>query len=523
VTHNIVTRTPRRVVAQAASRLRLPSTDPLVWLLALTTFVGHMLVAGNYGYFRDELYYLMDGRHLAFGYVDQPPLIGWLAALTDLLFHDSLVAIHIIPALAGAALVVVAALLCRELGGGRAAQVLTALATMCSTVFLATTSIFSMDILDALCWTLAAYVLARTLRRGEPRGWLWFGLVAGVGLLNKLTILFFGFAVVVGLLLTPERRVLRTRWPWLGGAIAFALVLPYVLWNAANGWPTLTFWTHYGGLGAGGPVSFLANQLFLINPFNLPLVIAGLWYYFRLPEGRSFRVLGWAYVVLYLLFTLIQAKPYFLGPAYPLMYAGGAVTLAGAWRRRRVLLLSYASAILLSRLLLAPLAMPVLPPATFVRTYGALTGVGNGGAGQSTAGTFPQYLGDRFGWNALTASVARVYAALPPAEQRQACIFTANYGEASALALLGAPYHLPPVISGHNNYFLWGPGTCTGQVIIAVNIPQATLAQGFHQVTLAGTSTCAYCMAYEDGIPIDVCTQPVAPLSVLWLSTRHFN
>ena len=510
---------------RANPRAALTSANALVGYIAFASFVTHMLVAKNYGYFRDELYYLEDGKHLAFGYVDQPPLIGWLAWLTNLLFNNALIGIHLIAALAGAALIIVAGLIARELGGDRFAQALTAGATGATVVFMATASIFSMDILDALWWSLAGYTLVRLLRRNEPEWWLWFGTVAGIGLLTKLTMLFFGFAVVVGLLLTPQRAQLRTRWPWLGGAIAFGFLLPYIAWNAAHGWPTWEFWHHYGGLSGGGPLGFLANQLVSVNLLNLPLIIAGLLFYFREAAGKPYRALGWAYVVLYVLLTLINAKAYFLVPLYPVLYAGGAILIARAvqtprWRWVRV---AYPTALLASALLFAPLAMPVLPPATYAHTYGALTFLGNGGAGQQNAGVFPQYLGDRFGWDTLAATVSKVYQHLPGQDQQSACVFTANYGEASALDLYHARYFLPPIISGHNNFYLWGPGTCSGAVIITVGLSQQEVAQSYGDVQFAVANGCEYCMASEEGAPILIARQPRYPIRELWQRVKHFD
>jgi hypothetical protein len=185
---------------------------------------------------------------------------------------------------------------------------------------------------------------------------------------------------------------------------------------------------------------------------------------------------------------------------------------------------TYVTLLVLAAALLAPLAMPILPPATFVRTYGFLTGVGNGGAGQHTAGAFPQYLGDRFGWDTLTQTVQRVYAGLPPAERARACVLTGNYGEASALSLLGAPGRLPPVISGHNNYYLWGPGPCTGQVLIVLGYAPGDLAQGYARVVLATTNVCRYCMEEENNLPIYLCTHPRGvPFKDLWRRIKHFD
>lgn len=515
----------RLITRDVLSRQVLLSDTAVLVYLALADFIAHMAVASNYGYFRDELYYMADGRHLAFGYVDQAPLIGLLAAVVHVVLGDSLIAIHIIPAFAGACLVLTTGLMARELGGGRFAQALAALGSLTTIVFLATASIFSMDILDALWWTLCGYILIRLLKRREPRLWLLFGLVAGLGLTTKLTMLFFGFAAVVALLLTPNRADFRTRWPWLGGAIAGVLLLPYLLWNAVNGWPTVEFWRHYGGLSGGGPVDFFANQVLSINPLNLPLVVAALYFYLRTAAGKPYRALGWLYVVLYALFTLLNAKAYVLTPVYPLMYAGGAVALERAIQRRRWRWITpvYPAALLVSGLFFAPLAMPVLPPATFARDYGFMTSLGNGGAGQQNAGVFPQYLGDRFGWDTMTATVAGVYNRLPAGERAQACVFTANYGEAGAISLLGASDHLPPVISGHNNYYLWGPGRCTGTVLITVGVSPSDLQQAYASVALAGTITCRYCMGDENDLPVYVCTSPKASIRDLWPRTKHFD
>lgn len=352
----------RRLAALSRSGLAL------VVSLALLDFLLHMLVAGNYGYFRDELYYLIAGRHLAFGYVDFPSMIALLAALVHRVAGDSLVAIHVIPALASALLVLLTGLMARELGGNRFAQFLAALASLSAVTFLATGSIFSMDVLDTLWWALAAYVLILTLGRDDPRLWLLFGAIAGLGLLTKITFAFFGFAVLAGVLLTPQRRHLRTRWPWIGGAIAFLFLLPYILWNRAHGWPTLEFWAHYGG-HSGGPLSFLLNQLLAMNPLTVPLSLLGLYFYLRARSGTRYRTLGYAFVGLYVVLTVLDAKAYFLAPAYSMLFAAGAVALEEAEARWvKPLKPLYAAVLALSGALLAPLAMPVLPPPAFAST-----------------------------------------------------------------------------------------------------------------------------------------------------------
>lgn len=487
-----------------------PATGLLV-ALAAVAFLGHMAVAGNYGYFRDELYYLADGRHLQAGYVDQPLLIGWLAALLRVIAGDGLVAIHVVPALACAAIIVVTGLMARELGGGRMAQGVAGIVALFTLAFLATGSLFSMDVLDQLWWAVLSLLLLRLLRQQEPRLWLLVGVIVAVALLTKLTVLFFCLALFLALLVTPQRRSLRTPWPWLAAGIASLGLLPYLVWNAQNGWPTWTFWHHYGGIGTD-PLTFFATQLALMSFVPVPLAVAGLLFYFRAP-GQPYRLLGWTFVFLYLILTLLRLKVYFLAPAYPLLYAPGAVVFERLRLRPRLAWLrpAYIALIALVGALLAPDVMPILPPATTARSYAPLQ----------------QVLADRLGWVSLTHTVERVYAALPPAEQAQACVLASNYGEAGALQQLAPPGRLPPVISGHNNYYLWGPGRCTGRVLITVGYGPGDIRGVdalYAHMTRAAIDRCRYCMSYERILPIYVLSgtrRPVFPR--LWPKVEHFD
>ena len=492
----------------------------LLLTLAGVAFVAHMLVAGNYGYFRDELYYIADGFHLQAGYVDQPLLMGWLAALLRIIAGDSLVAIHTIPAFACALLVIITGLMAREMGGGRMAQLVASVATLFCLDYMATGSLFSMDVLDQLWWALASLILVHLLRqntsRNEPQNaqrlWLLVGLVIAIALLTKLTVLYFCLALALALLVTPQRRTLRTPWPWLAAAIAGLGLLPYLIWNTLNGWPTLAFWHNYGV--RSGPLDFFTSQLGQMNPVAFPLVVIGLVFYFR-TTGARYRLLGWVFVFLYLMLTLLGTKAYFLAPAYPILFAAGAVVFERlrprpwlAWLRP-----AYVAVLALTGVLLAPAIMPILPPATAVRIYGAFT----------------QPLGDRFGWDSLTDTVEHVYAALPPEQHAQACVLTENYGEAGALSLLGAAGRLPPVISGHNNYSLWGPGMCTGEVLILVGYPpSAVQSKSLHalypNVTLAATQRCQYCVPSENNLPVYVLSGPTTPVfPQMWDLVKHYD
>jgi hypothetical protein len=366
-----------------------------------------------------------------------------------------------------------------------------------------------MDALDQLWWALASLLVARLLRRDAPRLWMLVGLVFAVALLTKLTVLFFGLGLSLALLVTPERRYLRTPWPWLAAGIAFLGLLPDLIWNALNGWPTVEFYRTYGGVGTS-PLSFFATQLILMNPIAVPLAVAGLVFYFR-RAGARYRLLGWTFVFVYLVLTLLRTKTYFLAPAYPILFAAGAVVFERLRLRPGLTWIRPAYVVLLAivAILLAPDVMPILPPATTVRSYGPLT----------------EPLADRLGWYSLTRTVEQVYAALPPAERAQACVLASNYGEAGALDQLATPGRLPPVISGHNNYYVWGPGRCTGQVLIGIGYAPSDFQRTYTHVALVATERCPYCVSHEQAVPIVVAYRPRSPdpLRLQWSAVKHYD
>ncbi len=522
---------PSARVESSRSRGILLAPTAIVAYIALADFAFHLLISNNYGYFRDELYYIVSGQHLSFGYVDFPPAIAILAAILGLVANDSLVSIHFVSAMAGAATVFMAGMICKELGGGVRARILAALATVFSASF-AVSSIFSMEVLDMMWWTVLAYLLVKIIKSDNNRSRLWiaFGLIAGIGLMTKLTIVFYLFALLLGVaissaIVVKKKSILKSKWVLVAALISFAFLLPYILWNVTNGYPTLDFYIHHGGLNGGGPVSFLVYQILIANPVGLPLAILGLIFFFRWKLGRTYSSLAIAYLILLIVFTIMNAKPYFIMGAYPFLFAAGAVLVEGATKRRPRIFgyAGYLAAILVIGSVLAPVYAPVLPPQAYVSSYGALTGVGNGAASQQTSGQFPQYLGDRFGWNTVVATVASVYDTLPTSEKSQACILTLNYGEASALIFLGKSYDLPKVISGHNNFYIWGPQGCSGSVLIVVGYSVSDVKAYYGNVTVGGTINCNYCMGSENGLPVIIATNPLGSLKDEWSSVKHFD
>lgn len=498
-----------------------------VILAAAVKLIVHLVLAAPYGYFRDELYYLAAARHLDFGYVDFPPFIAGVVALTRATLGESLLALHVFPALAGAALVVLAGLMARELGGGPFAQGLATLAALAATVYLGIDSMLTMDAFDELWWALAAYLLIVILARGPSRQrWLAFGVVVGLGMMTKVTVAYLIAALGVGLLATAHRRLLLSRWPWIAGLVAAILFLPYVLWQVRTGWPTLEFWRYYatGKTYPVTPLEFLGQQITVMNPLTLPLWLAGLYFFLFSSRGRRWRPLGVAYVVLYAVLTLQQAKFYFLSPAYTWLFAGGGV-LFERWLRGHMAWLRVAYPALLAAvgLLLAPLAMPLLPVETFIRYAGALHFEEVRQERLQTA-ELPQAFADRLGWPEMVQAIAKVYGSLPPEERARACIYTENYGEAGAIDFFGPALGLPNALSGHNSYAIWGYGDCAADPLITVGVPREALADTWASVEQAATVECGRCMPYENHAPIFVARgirQPLTP--TVWREARHFN
>ncbi len=495
-------------------------------ILAIFLVALLLATANNYGIFRDELYYIACGEHLDFGYVDQPPLVALLTRLSLILFGNSLLGLRLFPALAGAATVLLAAVIAKELGGGKFAQglaSLTILAAMSLSVFFGT---MSMNPFEVLIWTICAYLLIRILNGASPKLWLLFGLVAGIGLQNKHSMLVFGFAVVVGLLLTRQRRLLASPWPWLGGLIAALIFLPNLIWQAANGWPTLEFLRN-AQLYKNYPVSpldFLLQLTIALNPLTMPIWIAGLLFFFFGKDAAKYRTLGIMFVACFVVFVLQRSKFYYIVPAIPLLLAAGAVAIERLTRRIGWKWLNPAIAFLLviSGGFLTPLALPILPVESFIsfsQTIGMLENIRTERHEQVA---LPQHFADRFGWREMAETVAEVYNGLPEEEKAKCAIFTRNYGEAGAIDYFGPELGLPNAICGHNSYWFWGPRDYSGEVVICFGYSREWLEEHFAQVEEAAVIGHRYAMAYETNLPVYICRQPLVPLPDLWPDLKYY-
>jgi 4-amino-4-deoxy-L-arabinose transferase-like glycosyltransferase len=498
--------------------------------IAAAKLVIHLYASHYYGYFVDELYYLACSRHLAWGYVDQPPLIALIAWFERHVLGDSLAAIRFLPALAGACEVLLTGLIARELGGGSYASAVAAIAVLASPGILSIDNFLSMNAFEPLIWMGCVWLLLRIWNTGNARLWIWFGILCGVGLENKYSMLIFGAGIVAGLLLTPKRRAFAGPWPWIAAAIAFLLFLPNLLWNIQHHFPFLELQANIRRSGrdvALSPVQFFLQEALVMNPLTLPVWLAGLWFFFGSRQGKPFRALGWSWVFTALVITFRSPRIYYLFPAFPLLFAGGAVALQdggggkNAWLRRpwaRVLL---PALIVLAGAILSPLGIPVLSPERFIR-YSKALGVTQPAIEMHRLGPLPQIFADQFGWEEMAASVARIYNALPEPVRSRTAIFGQNYGQAGAIDFFGPRYGLPPAISGHQNYFLWGPRGYSGESMIVMDDREETLKGLFDHVEKAGHVEHPYSMPGEH-FDVFYCSGPHQTLQELWPRIKNWN
>jgi hypothetical protein len=430
------------------------------------------LVAGrNYGYFRDELYYLACGEHPAWGYVDQPPLIGWTAWLLQHTIGTSLYALRILPALADAASIVLSGLLARRLGGRRWAMFLAALATLMAPVLLGMSHLFTMNAFDLLLWTAIAYLIAQIANTGRESLWLAVGALIGITILNKYAILFWLMGLILGLCLTPVRCSLRHRWFWIGCAIAAAISLPNFLWEWRHHFPFLELMHNVRNSGRDivlSPAAYLLAQAQMLGFVAALLVPFALLFFFS-KRGRPYRALGWAYLLFLAEMMFLHGKMYYVTPVYPMLFAAGAVWMESATERRIWVWAKPALALGIVAVggIYAPTIVPLLSVPHFL-AYEQKLGIEQQKFEHSAQGVLPQLFADMFGWDEMTQRVAAYYHTLSPEEQQKTAIFGNNYGEAAAIDFFGPRYGLPKSIGGHQSYWLWGPRDYTGESLIVL-------------------------------------------------------
>jgi 4-amino-4-deoxy-L-arabinose transferase-like glycosyltransferase len=498
---------------------------PLIF--ALTKLLLHLYTNAfaGYGYFRDELYYLACANNLSAGYVDQPPLSLFILAGWRALFGDSLFALRFLPALFGAATVFLTGLTASRLGGGRTAQSFACLAALLSLVWLGMSGFYSMNVFDTFCWTLAVYLVLRIVQTGRAHLWLPLAFTLGLGLLNKIGVLWLGFGIGVGLLLTEHRRWLRTIHPWYAAAIALALFSPFIIWNVTHGNPHLEFITNASGRKYGGlnPLDFVIGQVLAQNPSTLVLWICGLLALFFSQGFRHLRILGWIYLTAFLILLLNgHSKADYLSPIYGILFAAGGVAVEqwcrDGWRRH---LRPALAVFMLAGLALVPYTLPILPLDSFIAYSRALPLRPPSVEGQRL-GPLPQHYADMFGWEEKAMAVAKAWQSLAPADRARCAIFAENYGRCAAIDFYGKKFGLPPCIGKHNSYWMWGPRGHTGDLVIVFGGALEDKQEIFASVEIAGEVSNPYCMPYENHLRVYICRGLKTPLGALWPGLKEY-
>jgi len=480
----------------------------IVIAIAFTKFIFHVYFNNRYDYFRDEFDYMSCGDHLAWGYVDQPPLIPFLIHICRAVLGDSLRSIRMIPALASSLLVVQTAILARELGGRRFALLLSAVAVLIAPQYLSNGSLLGTNCLEPNLWMGCAYFAILAIKRNDPRYWLWFGVVAGIGLQEKYSIALFGFGMVVGLLLTAQRRVFLNPWIWLGGLAAFLIFLPNLLWNIHNHWPFVQLMHNIreDGRDVVLPLpQYFFQQMLLVNLFTFPIWIRGLIVFFVSARFKPYRALGWCYLVCYTVFFTLHGKNYYLAPIYPMLLAAGAVVIESAIdgrgnagpeidgrknprHRRQWLKPAIALVLLASGAHLTPVAVPVLSPDGFLAYTKYLPFKLPVMEHSHARAALPQWYSDQFGWKEIADEAAVAWNRIPADDRHDCGIFAQDYGQAGAIDFFGRRDGLPPALSGHQTWFLWGPRGYSGNCMVVLDDRREVLERLWEHVEYVGTS-----------------------------------
>jgi hypothetical protein len=482
-----------------------------------------LATALNDHYFRDEFYYLACSRRLAWGYVDQPPLSIAILWLVRHVAGTSLIALRVVAALTLAAAILVTGSIARRLGGGALAAGLAMTTLAIAPIVLAIGSFYSMNVFDLLIWTVAIRVFIDCLEAPRTDRWIALGVMLGLGLLNKISILWLGAGFGAALLLTPSRRHLLTRGPYLAALIAAVMFLPHVLWQAAHAWPTLEFIRNAGAvkMQVTAPLSFLAAEITSMHPIALPIWAIGLAALLVHPRLRRYRALAIVFLTVACILILNRtSRAEYLTPAFPPLVAAGAVLIE--WSvRARVWRGAIVAAVVICGALTVPLAVPILPTGTYVR-YARALGVTPSTEERKEVARLPQFFADRQGWDALVDQVTAAWHQLTPSERAHAAVLTGNYGEAGAIELLRTDPRMI-AISGHNNYWLWGPMGSTGNALVVLSRNGERLRSIFTSVQPVGETHCGDCMPYENGLPIYLCRGLRIPMTEFWMRVKHFE
>ncbi len=499
----------------------------IAYCLAVFGFLLQMLTNGRYGYFRDELYFIATSDHLAFGYVDFAPLSSFLLKVSRTLFGTSLHALRLLPAMAFAAEVLLTGFITRELGGKRFATFLACGSVLLAPAFVGDNTRYSMNAFEPLFWMGCIYVLLRAINTNRPQLLIWCGVLLGLGIENKHSTMFFIFALVVGFIVTKERRLLRTKWFWMAVGITVLLATPNFVWQLRHGFPTYVDLTNVKKTHKNvelPPLPFLKQQVMRFNPLSSVIWIAGLGFLLFHREGRPYRVLAITYLAFLLLMMALKAKDYYLTPIYPMLFAAGGVVWEEITQiRPRLAWLGVALPLFVFSLGIAllPFTVPILP-AENIGPYIAKFESNPSRTEVAQSSPLPQHFSDEFGWPEMVQAVADGYNSLPPDVRAKTGILAGNYGEAGAIDFFGSQYGLPKAISAHQNYYYWGPRQYTGESLILLQWSRGSAERWCKSVDEGPTLNPRWAMS-EEHYTIWICHGFKMSLNEAWDQLKHWN
>ena len=480
----------------------------LIFSISLLNFLIYIItqVFFSYGMFRDEYYYIACANRLDWGYVDHPPFSIFILTVWKYLFSDSMLVIRIVPAIVGSASLFVLGLLTRKLGGNKAAIVIAMITFMITPIFLGMNTIYSMNAFDFFFWISASYIFLKIVKNDDKKLWLVLGVMLGIGLLNKTSVLWLCAGIFVGTIFTPLRKDLKTKYPYLAALIALILFSPYIIWNLTHDFAHLEFMQNaasrkYGGLN---PVSFILDQILILNPLSVLIWLPGIIFLFFRPASKEHRALGFIWLAAFVILLINgHSKGEYLAAAYQILFAGGAV-LIEIWstaEKRGWIKFVIAVPVIIISIFLSPFARPLLTPEKFISYQSAIGLKPPSNEGHELVG-LPQFYSDMFGWEELAKDVSAVYLTLSKEEREKTYVYCSNYGKAGAIEYYRKKYPLPEVICPHNNYWYWWPKTNNYSVIIIIGGEMEDHLNSLLEVAEAGVHKSKYAMPYENNLVI---------------------
>ena len=509
--------------------IRFLKDNYVILLISLVNFFIIYIpnLFGYYSYFIDEFYFIACSKRLAFGYVDNPPFAIFLLSIIRLLLGDSILALRLLPALASASLTFLIGIITKRLGGNKFAQGLASFAVSIVPFYLIMNSIYSMHAFQPLLLTCCVLILIIIIQDKEPRYWLLLGLIIGIGLINQHTFVVFGFAILIGIIFTPLRKYFGNKFFWLGILITIIIVLPNIIWEIQNNFISVEYAKFIATHNATTlPFMFVMIQIIAINPLVFPICLLGIIFLFFKTEGKPYRVFGWMFLIPFVFFLLMKTnRPDRVAPVYPILIASGSIMIElwinkinKDWLKSTIV-----SILIIGGIFSFSLSLPILPPKALFG-YGKTIGLRNQEYGKRGIPITPVYniiykqlCAYRLGWESMVADVATVYDRLPDKDKKKAVIFAGNNGEAGAIEFFRSKYNLPMVISGHLNYWLWGYGKATGDLMISIGVGKDILNAIFEKVEESGViHTCDYCLYYENNLPIYICRKIKFPIKEIW-------